>query len=66
MKGSYVVKNGADAKYDYISDFGFYVEDPCQAFDNKLNINLNPADRTVKDLRYHEGTDSNFWLANVC
>ena len=66
MKGSYVVKNGTDRLYDYISDFGFYVEDPCQAFDNKLTINLNPTNRTVKDLRYHEGTDSQFWLANVC
>ena len=66
VKGSYVVKNGTDDRYDYISDFGFYVEDPCQAFDNKLNINLNPTNRTVKDLKHHNGTDSQFWLTNIC
>ena len=66
IKGSYVTKNSTDAQYDYISDFGFYVEDPCQAFDNKLNINLNPTKRTVKDLKHHDGTDSQFWLANIC
>ena len=66
IKGSYAVKNGTDKEYDYISDFGFYVEDPCQAFDNKLKINLNPTNRTVKDLKYHDGTDSQFWLTNIC
>ena len=66
IKGSYAVKNGTDKVYDYISDFGFYVEDPCQAFDNKLNINLNPTNRTVKDLKYHDGTDSQFWLTHIC
>ena len=34
IKGSYVVKDGQNSIYDFISDFGFYVEDPCQAFDN--------------------------------
>ena len=58
IKGSYVVKDGQDNTFDYISDFGLSVQDPCQAFDNKLNINLNPANRTVKDLKYHDGTDS--------
>ena len=67
IKGSYVVKNGTDINYyDYISDFGFYVEDPCQAFDNNLNINLNPINRTVKDMKYHDGTNSTFWLPNIC
>jgi len=66
IKGSYAVKNGEDNQYEYISDFGFYVEDPCQAFDNKLNINLNPTNRTTKDLKYHVGTDSQFWLTNIC
>ena len=42
IKGSYVVKNGLDAVYDYISDFGVIVEDPCQAVDNTLNINMDP------------------------
>ena len=50
IKGSYAVKNGTDDQRDYISDFGFYVEDPCQAFNNNLNINLNPTNRTIKDL----------------
>ena len=62
---TYAVKNGAEKNYDFISDFGFYVEDPCQAFDNKLNINLNPTSRTVKDLKYHDGPDSQFWLTNT-
>ena len=39
-----------------------YVEDPCQPVDNKLNINLSPTNTTVKDLKYHDGTDSQFWL----
>jgi len=42
------------------------IEDPCQAFDNKLNINLDPSNKTVKDLKYHLGTDSQFWLPKVC
>jgi hypothetical protein len=28
--------------YDYISDFGMNVEDPCQAVDNSKKINLDP------------------------
>ena len=66
IKGSYVLKNGKDRFYDYISDFGMRVEDPCQATDDKLNINFSPSNTTVKDLRYHEGTDSQFWLRSVC
>jgi hypothetical protein len=66
IKGSYLVKEGEDVRFDYISDFGMRVEDPCQAFDNKLSINLNPANRTVKDLKYHDGADSIFWLTNIC
>ena len=50
-----MVKDGEDVRQDYISDFGMRVEDPCQAFDNHLNINLNPNKRTVKDLRFHKG-----------
>ena len=42
------------------------VEDPCQAKDNNFNINLNPRNTTVKDLKYHEGTDSLFWLRKMC
>ena len=66
IKGSYAVKNGQDKVYDYISDFGVRVEDPCQAVDDKLNINLSPSYTTVKDLKYHNGTDSHFWLRNTC
>jgi hypothetical protein len=29
IKGFYIVKNREDEVYDYISDFGVYVEDPC-------------------------------------
>ena len=39
-----------------------YVEDPCQPVDNKHNIHLSPTYTTVKDLKYHNGTDSEFWL----
>jgi hypothetical protein len=67
MKGSFLVKNGEDITYDYISDFGFYVEDPCQAFDDQtLNINLDPRNTTVEDLKFHKGTNSEFWLPYVC
>ena len=66
IKGSYAIKNGEDQDYDYISDFGMRVEDPCQAVDDKLNIKLTPSYTTVKDLKYHNGTDSQFWLPKVC
>ena len=66
FKGAYVVKDGQDDRYDYISDFGVYVDDPCQAVDNKVNIILEPSKKTVKDLKYHLGTDSHFWLPNLC
>ena len=62
IKGSYAIKNGEDESYDYISDFGVRVEDPCQAVDNKRSINLDPRNTTIKDLKYHDGTDSHFWL----
>jgi len=42
IKGFYVIKNGEDYRYDYISDFGLYVEDPCQAVDDKMNIYSKP------------------------
>ena len=66
LKGAYVVKDGFDIYFDYISDFGVYVDDPCQAVDNKVNIILDPTNKTVKDLKYHLGTDSHFWLPNLC
>ena len=67
IKGFYIVKNGEDNSYDYISDFGVYVEDPCQAVDKTTQkIGLNPTHTSIKDLRYHAGTNSPFWLAKVC
>ena len=57
-KGSYATKVKEDWAHDYISDFGMRVEDPCQAIDNTLKINLTPSKTTVKDLKYHNGTDS--------
>ena len=69
IKGFYVIKNDEDNFQDYISDFGVYVEDPCQAVDNNITqkIGLNPAHTTsIKDLKYHAGTNSTFWLAKVC
>jgi hypothetical protein len=62
IKGSYVIQTDADSYYDYINDFGIRVEDPCQAIDNDKNINLNPRNAMKKDLKYHAGTDSRFWL----
>ena len=66
IKGSYIIKKAADTSYDYISNFGMRVEDPCQVIDNKLNINLKFSNTTIKDLKYHSGTDSQFWLQKVC
>ena len=66
IKGSYAVSGHLGRLNDYIIDFGVRVEDPCQVIDNKQNINLNPWNTTVKDLRYHEGTESQFWLRSVC
>jgi len=68
IKGSYIGKgkNSQDLFFEYISDFGVYVEDPCQAVDNLMNINFDPSNKTVKDLRYHDGTESYFWLPTVC
>ena len=42
IKGFYLVINGQDNKFEYISDFGVYVEDPCQAVDDKMNIYSKP------------------------
>ena len=42
IKGFFIVKNGQYEAYDYISDFGVFVEDPCQAVDDEKNINSNP------------------------
>ena len=64
VKGSFVIKNGVGTYNDYISDFGMSVEDPCQAIDNSLNINF--ASATVKDLKYHTGSNSQFWIPEVC
>jgi hypothetical protein len=69
IKGSYAIKykpSLTDNAQDYISNFGVYVEDPCQAIDNKRKITLTLGYTTSRDLRYHEGTDSTFWLRKIC
>ena len=67
IKDFYLIKSGEDSSQDYISDFGVYVRDPCQAVDNTTQkIGLNPTHTSIKDLKYHDGTDSPFWLAKVC
>jgi len=66
IKGSYIIKSNEDILYDYISHFGMRVGDPCQIIDDNVKINLNPRNTTTKDLKYHDGTDSHFWLPNVC
>jgi hypothetical protein len=72
IKGSYAIKYKPSSitehnnYQDYISNFGVYVEDPCQAIDNKRKITLTPGYTTSRDLKYHEGTDSTFWLRTVC
>ena len=67
IKGSYIVKTHGDRGYDFISDLGVYVDDPCQAVKNLTqSIGLNETHTSVIDLKYHDGTDSSYWLANVC
>jgi len=67
IKGFFLVINGKDSYYDYISNFGVYVQDPCQAVDDiTQKISLNPTQTSIKDLKYHAGTDSAFWLNTVC
>jgi len=67
IKGFSMVKNGEEGLYEYISDFNVFVEDPCQAVDNTFQkIGLNPKHTSIKDLKYHAGTDSPFWLTKVC
>ena len=69
IKGSFAIKYTPtfyDNNQEYISNFGVYVEDPCQAIDNKRKITLTPGYTTSRDLKYHEGTDSQFWLRSVC
>ena len=66
IKGSYAINYiplAKDNLQDYISNFGVYVEDPCQAVDNKRKITLTPGYTTSRDLKYHEGTDSTFGCA---
>jgi len=69
IKGSFAITYKPvilDAIQDYISNFGVYVEDPCQAIDNNRKITLTPGYLTSRDLKYHEGTNSTFWLRTVC
>ena len=58
--------DNADRHYEYISEFGMRVDDPCQAIDNDVESNktsiVRPGRTTVKDLKYYQGTDSTFWL----
>ena len=62
VKGSYAIIYASDDLYSYVSDFGMRVDDPCKAQDDDLYINLTPGFSTVKDLKYHTGTHSYFWL----
>ena len=62
VKGSYAIIYATDALYNYVSDFGMRVEDPCKAQDDDLYINLTPGNTTEKDLKYYQGTNSSFWI----
>jgi hypothetical protein len=48
--------------YDYVSSWGFRVEDPCKAVDNSELINLTPGKTAERDFRYHDANNSTFWL----
>lgn len=66
VKGSYLIVDGKDAGSEYVSDFGLRVDDPCKAHDDAKNI-IFTADKTIaKDLKFHEGTDSDYWLRHEC
>ena len=42
------------------------MDDPCKAHDDSKNIFFSAEKTTVKDLKFHEGTDSNYWLKHEC
>jgi hypothetical protein len=44
---------------------GVHVADPCQAVDSAAHkSDLIQIHISIKDLKYHDGTDSPFWLSN--
>jgi hypothetical protein len=66
LKGSYAVISAKNDYNEFVSDFGMRVADPCKAHDDSKNIDLTPESTTIKDLKFHEGTDSKLWLRHEC
>ena len=58
VKGSYMVREGKDS----VTDWGLRVDDPCKAVDNLELISMKTGHTAYRDLRYHDGTNSTFWL----
>ena len=38
------------------------MDDPCKAVDNLSRISMKTGHTSYRDLRYHDGTNSTFWL----
>ena len=62
IKGSFAITYRSDLLNNFVSDIGVRVDDPCKAHDDNTHIQLSPAKTAVKDLKFHDGTDSEFWL----
>jgi len=58
VKGSYMVREGKDL----VTDWGLRVDDPCKAVDNLERISMKISHTAYRDLRYHDGTNSTYWL----
>ena len=66
VKGSFAITDSIDYFNYFVSDIGVRVDDPCKAHDDNIDIQLTPAKTAVKDLKFHDGTDSVFWLRHEC
>ena len=45
-----------------MSEWGVQVDDPCKAEDTRIAINITRGQQAERDLKYHSGTDSDYWL----
>ena len=60
VKGSYAVIQYATHYYEYVREWGFRVEDPCKTPFNGTTFYVTKTHE--RDLQYHTGTDSAYWL----
>ena len=58
VKGSIWASNGSTG----FRTLGLRVDDPCKAVDNLERISMKTSHTAYRDLRYHDGTNSTFWL----